>query len=79
MFCRKIYVITKICLDPLENSIEKALSYEPYAFTTSRTKAFLFCKTGKHFTSKDCWVIQRGTRIPQFNFYELKKLSWEKC
>jgi hypothetical protein len=72
-----VYIIEKIWIDPMENHSEGAVGYNPIGFVLEEQAAIEFCKTGRDYTSKDCWAIgiSQDKALPEFKYEALAKLQ----
>lgn len=52
-----IFLIEKVILDPLENTVSAAVGATPVGYVESEEVAKRICKASKVLTHNDCWAI----------------------
>lgn len=75
MKSKKIYLIEKGWIDPLEN--KKAMGYETHSYTESEEKAIKFCEKHGYWTGDDCWEINLtpNNKMPKYRYIEVEQLK----
>ena len=69
----KIYMIEKLCLNPMENIVHQALTQKIVGYTTSVEDAERIVNEGRTFDVNDCWALKKDT--PEYSYTEIQRLS----
>ena len=69
----KIYLIEKLCLNPMENIVHQALIKTVEGYTTSVEDAERIVNEGRTFDVNDCWALKKDT--PEYSYTEIQRLS----
>jgi len=75
MKSKKIYLIEKGWIDPLEN--REATGYEIHSYTESEEEAIKFCEKHGYWTGGDCWEISftPNNKMPKYRYREVEPLK----
>lgn len=68
-----IYIIKKIWIDKMENSVDSAVGYSIIGYARRKSVAEFFCEGCRMYTQKDCWAISKP--LPELKFKKIKHIS----
>ena len=75
MKSKKIYLIEKGWVDPMEN--KNPTGYDVHAYTTSEQEAIEFCEKKGYWTGDDCWAISftSENKMAKYRYREVEPLK----
>ena len=75
MKSKKIYLIEKGWIDPLEN--REAIGYETHSYVESEEEAIKFCEKHGYWTGDDCWEIRLRSddKMYKYRYKEVELLK----
>jgi hypothetical protein len=66
-----IYIIVELILDPLENSIHKAIDHRMVGYVTDEEEARIICRASPEITGTG-WPLKEGEKRRILTFYGLE-------